>query len=389
MYSRTIKPPQDKSFFLFGPRGTGKSTWVQSTFSGSLYLDLLESELYTLLLASPQRLETLIPPEYEGWVIIDEIQRIPELLNEVHRLIEKRGLLFVLTGSSARKLRRKGVNLLAGRALTRRMHPLTAAELRDDFTLDHSLQWGQMPMTFSDPNPAAYLSSYVHTYLREEVQQEGLTRNLQAFARFLEAASFSQAAPLNISEVARECNVNRKLAEEYFNILEDLLLSIRLPAFRKRARRRMVAHPKFFLFDTGVYRAIRPKGVLDRPEEIDGAALETLVFQELRALNDNFELGYGLYYWRTASQLEIDFILYGQDGLIAIEVKRTSRLRKRDFRGLRAFCRDYPMAKAVLIYGGRYQRFEDGVVVVPIHEALSSLHALLNSGHHKRPVNPV
>ena len=162
MYSRTIKPPQDKSFFLFGPRGTGKSTWVQSTFSGSLYLDLLESELYTLLLASPQRLETLIPPEYEGWVIIDEIQRIPELLNEVHRLIEKRGLLFVLTGSSARKLRRKGVNLLAGRALTRRMHPLTAAELRDDFTLDHSLQWGQMPMTFSDPNPAACFSSYAY-----------------------------------------------------------------------------------------------------------------------------------------------------------------------------------------------------------------------------------
>ena len=140
MYSRTITPPKDKSFFLFGPRGTGKSTWVQSKFKECIYLDLLESELFTLLLASPQRLETLIPPEYDGWVVIDEIQRIPELLNEVHRLIEKRGLLFVLTGSSARKLRRRGVNLLAGRALTCRMHPLTATELRDDFTLDHSLQ---------------------------------------------------------------------------------------------------------------------------------------------------------------------------------------------------------------------------------------------------------
>ena len=385
MYSRTIKSPKDKSFFLFGPRGTGKSTWVQSTFSDSLYLDLLESEIYTLLLAAPQRLETLIPPGYDGWVVIDEIQRVPELLNEVHRLIEKRGLLFVLTGSSARKLRRKGVNLLAGRALTRRMHPLTVAELRDDFTLDHSLHWGQMPMTFSDSDPAAYLSSYVHTYLREEVQQEGLTRNLQAFARFLEAASFSQAASLNISEVARECHVNRKLAEEYFNILEDLLLSVRLPAFRKRARRRIVAHPKFFLFDTGVYRTIRPKGILDRPEEIDGAALETLVFQELRAVNDNFELGYDLYYWRTASQLEVDFILYGQHGLIAIEVKRSSTLRKRDFRGLSAFCRDYPMAKAVMIYGGRHQRFEDDVAVVPIHEALISLTDLLIPTLHKRP----
>ena len=376
MYSRTIKPPQDKSFFLFGPRGTGKSTWVRSTFSESIYLDLLESELFTLLLVSPQRLETLIPPKYDDWVVIDEIQRIPELLNEVHRLIEKRGLLFVLTGSSARKLRRKGVNLLAGRALTRRMHPLTAVELRDDLTLNHSLKWGQMPMTFSDSDPAAYLSSYVQTYLREEVQQEGLTRNLQAFARFLEAASFSQATSLNISEVARECSVNRKLAEEYFNILEDLLLSVKLPAFRKRARRRIIAHPKFFLFDTGVYRAIRPKGILDLPEEIDGAALETLVFQELRAVNDNFELGYDLFYWRTASQLEVDFILYGQRGLIAIEVKRSSTLRKRDFRGLRAFCRDYPMAKAYLFYGGRHRRFEDGVAVVPIQEALASLYEL-------------
>jgi len=377
MYSRTIKPPKNKSFFLFGPRGTGKSTWVQSVFSGSLYLDLLESELYTLLLASPQRLETLIPPGYGGWVVIDEIQRIPELLNEVHRLIEKRGLLFVLTGSSARKLRREGINLLAGRALTLRMHPLTVAELGNDFTLDHSLQLGQMPMTFSDSDPAAYLSSYVHTYLREEVQQEGLTRNLQAFARFLEAASFSQAAPLNISEVARECNVNRKLAEEYFNILEDLLLGVRLPPFRKRARRRVVAHPKFFLFDTGVYRTIRPKGILDRPEEIDGAALETLIFQELRAMNDNFKLGYDLFYWRTASQLEVDFILYGPHGLIAIEVKRSSTLRKRDFRGLKAFCRDYPMAQAILIYGGRYHRYEDDVTVVPIQEALFSSYDLL------------
>jgi len=377
MYSRTLQPPKNKSFFLFGPRGTGKSTWVRSVFADSLYLDLLESELYYLLLASPQRLETLIPSGYEGWVVIDEIQRIPELLNEVHRLIEKRGLLFVLTGSSTRKLRQKGVNLLAGRALTRRMHPLTVAELGDDFTLDHSLQWGLMSMTFSDTDPAAYLSSFVQTYLREEVQQEGLTRNLQAFARFLEAASFSQAASLNISEVARESDVHRKSAEEYFNILEDLLLGVRLPAFRKRARRRVVAHPKFFLFDTGVYRAIRPKGILDRPEEIDGAALETLVFQELRAINDNFELGYDLYYWRTANQLEVDFILYGRHGLIAIEIKRASTLRKRNFRGLKAFCREYPMARAILIYGGRYRRYEDNVEIIPIQDALAGIYDLL------------
>ena len=380
MYARTIQQPQSKSFFLFGPRGTGKSTWVRSVFKDAIYLDLLESELYRLLLASPQRLETLIPPEYHGWVVLDEIQRVPELLNEVHRLIENRGLLFVLTGSSARKLRRKGANLLAGRALTRRMHPLTAMELGSDFRLEHALKLGHMPMTFSDPDPDAYLSSYVHTYLREEVQQEGLTRNLQAFARFLEVASFSQASPLNISEAARECDVNRKLAEEYVTILEDLLLAVRLPAFRKRAQRRLAAHPKFFLFDAGVYRAIRPKGILDRPEEIDGAALETLVFQELRAANDHFDLGYDLYYWRTASQVEVDFVLYGERGLIAIEVKRTATLRKRDLAGLKAFCQDYPVARAILIYGGRYRRYEGNVTVVPIQEALAGLHGLLDEG---------
>jgi uncharacterized protein len=379
MYSRTIQPPQQKSFFLFGPRGTGKSTWVRSVFKDSIYVDLLESDLYRLLLASPQRLETLVAPGYKGWVVIDEIQRVPELLNEVHRLIENRGLLFVMTGSSARKLRRKGTNLLAGRALNRRMHPLTAMELGPDFSVAHAVKWGQMPMTFSDPDPQAYLGSYVQTYLREEVQQEGLTRNLHAFARFLEVASFSQAAPLNISEVARECDVNRKLAEEYFNILEDLLLAVRLTAFRKRAQRRLAAHPKFFFFDAGVYRTIRPTGILDVPEEIDGAALETLVFQELRALNDYFDLGYDLYYWRTANQLEVDFILYGKRGLIAIEVKRTATLRKRDLAGLKAFCRDYPMARGIFIYGGRYRRYEGDIEAVPILEALAGLDGLLSA----------
>lgn len=330
-----------------------------------------------MLLAAPQRLETFIPPAYKGWIVIDEIQRVPELLNEVHRLIEKRGLLFVLTGSSARKLRRKGVNLLAGRALTLHMHLMTAVELGRDFHLEHSLRWGHMPLTFSDPDPKVYLNSLVQTYLREEVQQERLTSNLPAFSRLLEAASFYQAAPLNISGVARECSVNRKLAEEYFHILEDLLLAVRVPPFRRRASRRLIAHPKFFLFDAGIYRAVRPKGILDRPEEIDGVALETLVFQELRAMNDQLDLGYNLYYWRTANRLEVDFILYGERGLIAIEVKRTARLRKRDLSGLKAFCVDYPAARPILLYGGKYRRYEEGVELVPIQEALSGLHNLL------------
>ncbi|GAB6061121.1 ATP-binding protein [Desulfonatronum parangueonense] len=377
MYARIIQPPEQKSFFLFGPRGTGKSTWVRSVFPGAVYVDLLDSRSYTSLLASPHRLEELIPPGFSDWVVVDEIQRVPELLNTVHRLIENRGLNFVLTGSSARKLRGSGVNLLAGRAVTRAMHPLTAVELGSDFSLDRSLAHGHLPSACTEEDPADYLAGYVHTYLREEVQQEGLVRNLQAFTRFLEAASLSQASVLNISEVARECEVNRKVVEEYFHILEDLLLAWRLPVFTKKAKRRMTAHPKFFLFDAGVFRALRPKGPLDRPEEIDGAAFETLIFQELRAVNDNLRLGFGLYYWRTAEKQEVDFVLYGEKGLIAIEVKRTATIRPKDIRGLRAFLHDYPMAKAYVFYGGRERRYLDEIEVIPLEQALSGLPELL------------
>lgn len=377
MYSRVITLPPDKSFFLFGPRGTGKTTLIKARFPDALHFDLLASETYKLFLASPQRIEQFIPPEYQGWIVIDEIQRVPELLNEVHRLIETRHLRFVLTGSSARKLRQKGVNLLAGRALTCHLHPLTAPEVGQDFNLDQALLHGQMPSRYVENSPAAYLSSYVHTYIREEVLQEGLTRNLGAFARFLEAASFSQASLLNIAEVARECGVNRKVVEEYFRILEDLLLAFRLPVFSKRASRRLTSHPKFFFFDAGVFRAIRPKGPLDRPEEIDGAALETLVFQEIRAGITNSGLECELFFWRAASGHEVDFVVYGQSGIIAIEVKRTANIRSQDLTGLRAFLSDYPMAQAFLFYGGAARRYEAGITFIPLSEAFHVLPQLL------------
>ncbi|PJC66441.1 ATPase, partial [Candidatus Beckwithbacteria bacterium CG_4_9_14_0_2_um_filter_47_11] len=188
MYSRLLKPPEGKSFFLFGPRGTGKTTWVKSTFPDAVYIDLLEAEVYNDLLANPGRLENLIPKGFKSWIVIDEIQRVPELLNEVHRLIEAPGHKFVLTGSSARKLRKKGHNLLAGRALTFFMHPLTGLELGRDFNLEKSLEFGQLPSVYQEASPKKYLESYVQTYLKEEVEQEGLTRNISAFARFLETA---------------------------------------------------------------------------------------------------------------------------------------------------------------------------------------------------------
>lgn len=374
-----LKPPRSGSFFLFGPRGTGKTSWVRSeaALAKAIYIDLLESELYTQLLASPQRLAALIPKAHRGFVIIDEVQKVPALLDEVHRLIESRRLRFVLTGSSARKLRRGGVNLLAGRARTMHMFPLTAAELGNALDLRRALSYGFLPTVWVESDPATYLKSYVATYLREEVLQEGLTRDLAAFSRFLEAASFSQGSTLNISEVARDCAVNRKMVEGYFNVLEDLLLAYRLPVFTKRARRETAAHPKFFLFDAGVYRAIRPAGPLDRPEEIDGAALETLVLQELRALNSYGDLGYDIYYWRTRAGLEVDFVLYGKRGIRAFEVKRSGRLRPEDLRGPKALLADYPMAKVYLLYGGKRSLNEDGIEVLPIEEVLGSLGSLL------------
>ena len=377
MYSRLLQPPFHKSFFLFGPRGTGKSSWVRATFPKALYLDLLEATLYNDLLASPSRLANFIPSKFDNWIIIDEIQRIPDLLNEVHRLIENRKCRFILTGSSARKLRGKGVNLLGGRALTLSLYPLTARELGKDFNLEHSLKFGHLPCAATESDPESYLESYVKTYLREEVQQEGLTRNLGAFTRFLEAASFSQGGVLSISEVARECAVERKVAENYFGILEDLLLAFRLPVFTKKAKRRMVGHPKFYFFDVGVYRTLRPKGPLDRPEEMEGAAYETLFCQELKAVNDYFRSGYEMYYWRTATGDEVDFVLYGTKGIRAFEVKRTAKLRKQDFSGLKGFLKDFPMAKTFCIYGGARQMEEDGITVLPYAQALKDLPSLL------------
>ena len=380
MYSRLLKPPKNRSFFLFGPRGVGKTTWVKATFPSAIYLDLLEAEIFNDLLANPQRLEKFIPPNFKDWIIIDEIQKIPFLLDEVHRLIEKYNYKFILTGSSARKLRKKGVNLLGGRALTYFMHPLSFLELKEDFNLDFFLKYGGLPYVYKkEISPKKYLESYVRTYLEEEVKEEGLTRNLQAFARFLEAASFSQGSILNISSVARECKVERKVVENYFSILEDLLIGYRIPVFTKRAKRRLVSHPKFYFFDVGVYRTIRPKGPLDFPEEIEGVAFETLFFQELLALNEGLDLGYKIFYWRTSNNMEVDFVMYGEKGIKAFEVKRTAKVSKKMLSGLKSFLRDYPMAKVYFVYGGKYYLREDNIEIFPIEEILKKLHLILSN----------
>jgi len=364
MFSRDFTPPPAQSYFLFGPRGTGKSAFVEHFYRGGLFFDLLDSAVFNEFLANPRALSARIPDGFGGWIIIDEVQKVPTLLDEVHRLIEKRKLKFALTGSSARRLRRGNVNLLAGRALTRRLHPLTAAELGGDFNLARALQYGHLPAACTAADPGDFLKSYVHTYLREEIQQEGLTRNLPAFGRFMEAASFSQGAPLNMSAIARDCQVSRKVVENYFSILRDTLLSHEIPVFARRAKRDLVTRVKFYFFDAGVFRAIRPAGPYDSDSETGGVALETLVLQELAARNDYGDFNYKIHYWRTRQGAEVDFVLYGERGLLAIEVKNTPRARREDLRGLRAFKEEHPAARLMFIYAGR-RFFDDGVDIVP------------------------
>lgn len=373
MYSRLLRVPARGSFFLFGPRGVGKTAWLRDRFPDALAFDLLDDRVYSRLLAAPARLGEEIPKGYEGVVVLDEVQRVPALLHEVHRLIESRRLRFALTGSSARKLRGRGVNLLAGRAVTRHMHPLTVSELGGDFDWRRALRHGTMPVACTSDDPGDYLHGYSATYLREEVQQEGLTRNLAAFARFLEAASLSQASALNMAAVARDCAVPVKAVQDWFGVLEDLLLAVRLPTFARRAKRRLTTHPKFFIFDAGVFQAIRPRGPLDTPEQIDGAALETLFLQQVRALNDYLGLGYSLHTWRTAAGDEVDFVLYGERGLRAFEVMRSATVRREDLAGLLRFGEDYPAAKLHLLHAGTERRHERGVEVVPYADCIGDL----------------
>lgn len=373
--SRFFKPPK-QSFFLFGPRGTGKSTLVRRYFKDAIYLDLLDPEVFRAYSANPERLrERLLASGKSTTVIIDEIQKIPHLLDLVHVLIERKtGWRFVLTGSSSRKLKRTGIDLLAGRALLCSLHPFTAAELGKAFSLEDALDHGLLPVVLDSADPNKVLQTYAALYLREEVQMESLVRNIGSFTRFLEAVSFSHASVLNITNIARECQVERKVVEGYISVLEDLLLAYRLPVFSKRAKRALVSHPKFYLFDAGVYRSLRPKGPLDRPGEIDGHAFEGLVAEHLRAWIDYSARSFTLHFWRTRSGVEVDFVVYGPDGLFAIETKNTARLQPQDLRGLRSFKEDYPQSKAYLLYRGKERLMKNGILCIPCEEFLLALH---------------
>lgn len=372
---RFLRGPEG-SFFLFGPRGTGKSTWLRAARQEAIWVDLLDPEAQRIYQARPERLRELIAGQPGvADVVIDEVQKVPALLDVVHDLVETdRRLRFVLTGSSARKLRRGTWNLLAGRLVEASMHPFMAAELGAAFSLRRALEIGLVPLVWGAQDPASTLRAYASLYLREEVRAEALVRDVGAFARFLEAISFSHGSLLNLAEVARECQVGRKTVEGYLCILEDLLLSFRVPVFTRRAKRHLVSHDKFFYFDAGVYRSLRPAGPLDHPEEIEGMALEGLIAQHLRAWIAYRASGAQLFYWRTKSGSEVDFVVYGPEVFCAIEVKRARSVHSKDLRALRAFREDYPEASACLLYMGKDRLSIDGISCIPCEEFLANLH---------------
>jgi predicted AAA+ superfamily ATPase len=370
---RFFKMPA-QSFFLFGPRGTGKSTWLRHELAGALFVDLLQPETYRELSARPERLrELVLGSPGQKTIVVDEIQRVPEILNVVHDLLTRsHAKRFVLTGSSARKLRRGGVDLLAGRAVLRSLHPFMAAELTG-FRLAAALQRGLLPLVLASDRPDDGLRAYASLYLEQEVKLEGWTRNVGNFARFLEAISFSHGAVLNVTNVARECQIERKTVSAYVEVLEDLLLAFRIPIFTRRAQRETATHPKFYFFDAGVYRSLRPQGPLDRPEETDGAAFEGLVAQHLRAWIAYSERQVNLFYWRTRSGVEVDFIVYGKAGFWAIEVKNTDRVRPQDLKPLQTFVTDYPQCRPLFLYRGKNRLRIGSIWCIPAEEFLRDL----------------
>jgi predicted AAA+ superfamily ATPase len=338
-------------------------------------VDLLDPELQRSLAARPERLREIIEGEpSRKTVVIDEVQRAPALLDVVHGFVESRQRLrFVLTGSSARKLRHGAANLLAGRLIECRMHPFMAAELGAAFDLSRALTLGMIPLVLASSNPEATLRSYAALYVREEVQAEALVRNSGDFSRFLEAVALSHGSVLSVSDVARECAVMRKTVEGYIGVAEDLLLCFRLPVFTRRAKRRLVAHSKFYFVDPGLYRSLRPTGPLDAPGEIGGAALEGLVAEHLRAWIDYGGSDARLHYWRTREGNEVDFVVYGRDCFWALEVKSAAEARPADLRGLRSFRDDYPKARTALLYMGARSVTIDGIRCVPCERFLRSL----------------
>lgn len=334
MYARLLPTPT-KSVLLFGPRGTGKSTWIRYRFPNVVSYDLLDSGEALRLSKAPETLYrelALLSPG--AWAVIDEVQKAPALLDEVHRLMETRGLRFVLSGSSARKLRRGGANLLAGRAETLAMLPLTCAEMNFDVDLARLVRFGTLPMAVMAEDPAAYLKSYAETYLVHEVQAEALTRNVGAFARFLEVAARQNGQQTNAASIARDVGVARRTVQNHFDILVDTLLGYWLPAWKLKSANKQVTQSKFYFFDSGVARALSGRLPYPPTSEELGPLLETFLLNEIRAYLAYSSLGYRLHFWRSYGGAEVDVLCETAAGFVAVEIKASPNWQNGFSRGL-------------------------------------------------------
>jgi predicted AAA+ superfamily ATPase len=370
-----IDLPPRQSAFLWGPRKTGKSTYLKERFPHCLVYDFLQTDLFLEFSKQPSLLrERLLAKGNDVLnypVILDEVQKVPQILDEVHWLIENKGLRFILCGSSARKLKRGKANLLGGRAWRYEMCPLVTAEL-ENLNLLRVLNRGMIPEHYLQESYKKALRAYTQDYLKEEVFDEGLTRNIPAFSRFFDAMGYSHGELTNYSNIARECGVDSKTVKEYYQILVDTLLGTRIEPFKRRQNRQVIIRAaKFYLFDVGVAGAITKRHIEEEKGELFGKAFEHFILMEIAAHNSYNELDYEINFWRTKSGLEVDFVLGG--GEVAIEVKGTTHVKKRDLRPLTAFIEEYSPRKALVVCNEREERVHGRIRIIPYRKFLRDL----------------
>lgn len=375
MIERKLKIDKEleDSIFLFGARQTGKSTLLRKKFPDSIYIDLLDTSVASRFKRTPSLLyDTLIDKPQGTLVIIDEIPEVPEMLNEVHRLMSEKGLVFILCGSSARKLKRKGYNTLGGRAYPAYLCPFVSAEI-PDFDLNHAINYGMLPPHYLAKNPSKRLSAYIDVYLKEEIKQEALVRNLSAFQRFLEVAALTDGEMVNNNNIAQDCGVSANTVASYFDILEDTLIGFRLPAFSKLMKRRLVQTPRFYYFDVGIVNHLLHRGNLVRGTAEYGHAFEHLVIQELKAWLTYSESVEQLTFWRTHTGLEVDAVI--GDARLAIEIKSVEEVLPRHLKGLKSFAEDYPTARLIIVSLDPFNRRMGDVECIHIKDFLKQLWA--------------
>ncbi len=370
-----IALPPKQSAFLWGARKTGKTTYLKEKFPHSLIYDFLKTDLFLEFSKKPFLLREQLLAKNGGLlnypVILDEVQKIPQILDEVHWLIENKGMSFILCGSSARKLKRGKANLLGGRAWRYEMFPLVSAEL-GNLNLLRVLNRGMIPIHYLNDNYKKTLKAYTQDYLKEEVFDEGLTRNIPAFSRFFDAMGYSHGELTNYSNIARECGVDFKTVREYYQILVDTLLGTMVEPFKKRQNRQVISRAaKFYLFDVGVAGTITKRYIEEEKGELFGKAFEHFIFMEIVAYNSYNELDFEINFWRTKSGLEVDFILGG--GEVAIEVKGTTHVEKKDLRPLKAFADEYLPKKSLVVSNDREERVHEHIRIMPIRKFLDDL----------------